>query len=124
MNDHPFDGYDGPAELLVPDPAPSGRRLPVQVTLRGVFQPIDGRYHWHGRLSADHPAGEGYGADSRVPDQADPLVDELGRSGATVVLATPEGRAEGRLSDPDPWGRHRIAGVGRPPFRLDPVPAT
>jgi hypothetical protein len=100
---HPDRGYDGPAELIAlsdpagPEPAP----LAVQVTLRGVFQPIDGRYHWHGRLAAD------------------PRVDQLGRSGARVVLATPQGRAEGRLSDMDPWGRYRIAGVGRPPFPID-----
>jgi hypothetical protein len=33
-----------------------------------------------------------------------------------VVLRTAHGSAEGRLSDVDPWGRFRIAGVGRPPF--------
>jgi hypothetical protein len=102
MNDqHPEEGYDGPAELLGAGPSSPGRPLPVQVRLRGVFQPIDGRYHWHGRLAADE------------------RVDELGRSGERVVLATPEGRAEGRLSDVDPWGRYRIAGVGRPPFLVD-----
>ena len=96
-DDHP-DGYDGPAELVT-----DGGPLDVRVTVRGVFQPIDGRYHWHGRLAADD------------------RVDELGRAGATVVLATPGGRAEGTLSDVDPWGRYRIAGVGRPPFPVDAV---
>jgi hypothetical protein len=48
----------------------------------------------------------------------DERVDALAASGAAVVLATPGGRAEGRLSDVDPWGRYRIAGVGRPPYPL------
>jgi len=98
MDDHGLDGldhrYDGPAQLVTDDAT-----LTVDVTLRGQFQPIDGRYHWYGRVAKDD------------------RVDVLGRSGATVVLETPGGRAEGRLSDVDPWGRYRIAGVGRPPFR-------
>lgn len=101
-DDHPVEGYDGPAELIAPEAThPVLPPLVVRVTVRGVFQPIDGRYHWHGRLAAD----------ARVA--------ELGRAGDPVVLATPEGRAEGRLSDVDPWGRYRIAGVGRPPFVVD-----
>lgn len=92
----PDEGYDGPAELRA-----EGTTLDVAVTLRGVFQPLDGRYHWYGRLAADE------------------RLDRLGRTGAAVVLTTPAGRAEGRLSDVDPWGRYRIAGVGRPPFARD-----
>lgn len=93
---HQEDGYDGPAEVLTDEGA-----LPVDVTLRGVFQPIDGRYHWYGRIARDE------------------RLEPLGAAGASVVLSTPVGRAEGRLSDVDPWGRYRIAGVGRPPYRLD-----
>ena len=40
------EGYDGPARLLTED-----RQVEVQVSLRGAFQPIDGRYHWYGRLA-------------------------------------------------------------------------
>lgn len=92
---HDEPGYDGPARLV-------GEGPPVEVTvqLRGVFQPIDGKYHWHGRLAAD------------------PSVTELARSGASVVLQTPEGEAPARLSDEDPWGRFRVTGTGRPPFEL------
>jgi hypothetical protein len=101
MTDGPPDeeGYDGPAELL-------GGERPVAVTvrLRGVFQPIDGRYHWYGRV-ARHDE-----------------VDELVRSGASVTLRTSYGQAIGRLSDRDPWGRYRIAGTGRPPFPVDQGP--
>jgi hypothetical protein len=89
------EGYDGTATLVTDD-----GEVPVEVTLRGLFQPIDGRYHWHGRIARDDG------------------VEPLGRAGATVVLRTPDGAAAGRLSDVDPWGRYRIAGVGRPPYPL------
>ena len=92
---HDEPGYDGPARLVSGD-----RSIEVTVTLRGVFQPIDGKYHWHGRVGGD------------------PSVAELARSGASVVLRTPEGGAAARLSDQDPWGRFRVTGTGRPPFEL------
>ena len=66
--------------------------------LRGHFEPIDGRFHWWGRIAADE------------------RLDAEHSSGSTVTLVTPHGEAEGRLSDVDPWGRFRIAGTGRPPF--------
>ncbi len=104
MTDHsPHEGYDGPAELLVRDRTEPTGPLTVDVTLRGHFQPIDGRYHWHGRVAAD----------ARV----DALAAD--GTGAVAVLTTPQGSAEGRLSDVDPWGRYRIAGAGRPPFRVE-----
>jgi hypothetical protein len=92
------EGYDGPAVLLSEE-----HSLAVEVSLRGGFQPIDGRYHWHGRVAADE------------------TVESLLGSGADVVVRTPEGEALGRLSDLDPWGRLRIAGTGRPPFAVDDV---
>lgn len=92
------EGYVGPAELLDGD-----RSVTVAVRLRGGFQPIDGRYHWYGRV-ARHDE-----------------VDDLVRSGASVTLRTSYGQAGGRLSDRDPWGRYRIAGTGRPPFPVDEV---
>ncbi|MGZ4427507.1 MAG: DUF4873 domain-containing protein [Oryzihumus sp.] len=93
--DQPDEGYDGPATLHAGD-----TRLDVRVTLRGAFQPIDGRYHWHGRVAASAE------------------VDATVASGASVVLQTPTGRAAGRLSDVDPWGRYRVTGTGRPPFAV------
>jgi hypothetical protein len=72
--------------------------ISVAVTLRGHFEPLDGRFHWYGRIAADDELA------ARHP------------SGSTVVLMTPRGRAEGRLSDVDPWGRFRISGTGRPPY--------
>ena len=93
----PLEGYDGPATLLA-----DGRRVDVEVTLRGTFQPIDGRYHWHGRVGPD--------------DGVDALVE----SRAEVSLRTPHGEAATRLSDRDPWGRYRLTGTGRPPFAVEP----
>ncbi|ATE52566.1 DUF4873 domain-containing protein [Actinosynnema pretiosum] len=92
FEDH--EGYSGPAVLLL-----GGHEVPVEVDLRGFFQPIDGRYHWYGRIAAD------------------PRVTGLVEAGArTADLRTPAGSATGSLGDPDPWGRYRVAGTGAPPF--------
>jgi Domain of unknown function (DUF4873) len=94
------DGYSGPATLVL-----DGAELDVNVVLRGHFEPIDGRYHWYGRL------------------RADPRLDELlGTHSRPAVLRTPGGEAAGTLSDPDPWHRYRIAGISRPPFPLPDAP--
>lgn len=91
-----FDGYRGPAVLELPD-----QELEVQVKLTGAFQPIDGRFHWQGRVAADEA-----------------LVGAV-RSGGTVTIRIGDHRAEAKLNDVDPWGRFRIAGLGRPPYDLD-----
>jgi hypothetical protein len=72
--------------------------VPVEVTLRGHFEPLDGRFHWFGRIAVDE------------------TLTAQHRSGAAITLTTPYGSAEGRLSDVDPWGRFRVTGVGAPPF--------
>lgn len=72
--------------------------IAVEVRLRGHFEPLDGRFHWYGRIAAN-------------PELADSV-----QSGATVVLETPHGRAQAWLADVDPWGRFRVSGTGRPPF--------
>lgn len=91
----PGEEYVGVAEVLDADEATG---LPVEVQLRGHFQPIDGRFHWYGRISES------------------PALAERHRSGATIVLKTPHGIAAGRIADADPWGRFRITGHGTPPF--------
>ncbi len=61
------DGYDGPATLVVgPD------EFEVRVHLRGVFQPIDGRYHWYGRIERHEglAAGPRHPTGGRSPDHA------------------------------------------------------
>ena len=47
MTHDPGAEYAGPVQLLDGD-----RRVPGVATLRGEFQPIDGRFHWYGRLDA------------------------------------------------------------------------
>ena len=88
------DGYAGPATLTV-----GGSRFDVHVELRGQFQPIDGRYHWYGRVGRH----EG-------------LLAALGSGKVSGTIATAERSASCELSDPDPWGRYRVGGVSTPPF--------
>ncbi len=86
--------YDGRAQVIAED-----RQVDVEVRLRGAFSPLDGHFHWYGRIT-QHDA-----------------VDALVAAGSSrVVLRTPHGVAGGRLSDRDPWGRYRVGGTGRPPF--------
>lgn len=89
MRHDPHEAYDGPARI---------REIEVAVRLRGHLEPIDGRFHWWGRIAADPEIGAEH------------------RSGGEVTLTTPHGEAVGRLSDVDPWGRFRVSGTGRPPF--------
>lgn len=89
-------GYAGLATLIVDE-----SELDVTVVLRGYFEPIDGLYHWYGRIKV-----------------SDELTDLLGGKNKPAVLRTPDGEAPGQLSDPDTWGRYRIAGTSRPPFAV------
>ncbi|HEY0902788.1 MAG TPA: DUF4873 domain-containing protein [Marmoricola sp.] len=93
--DAPAEEYDGPA-VVSTSAAPDG--VEVDVRLRGHFEPIDGRFHWYGRLAASAELARRH------------------RSGAEVVVSTPRGTATAKLSDVDPWGRFRVSGTGRPPF--------
>ena len=90
------EGYTGNAELVF-----ANQSVPVEVELRGFFQPIDGRYHWYGRVAANAQ------------------VSTLAESGTrTAVLRTPTGEAQATLTDPDPWQRYRVSGTSTPPFRI------
>ena len=88
-----LEGYDGPARLVTDE-----QDVEVEVRLRGQFQPLDGLYHWYGRVTA---------ADG---------VDALVATRVALLLRTPHGDAAARLADRDPWGRYRVTGTGRPPF--------
>ena len=90
------EGYTGAATLVV-----GGAEFAVEVDLRGHFQPIDGYYHWYGRIAVHAGLDQALG----------------GRKGAGE-LRTPEGAARGEISDPDPWGRYRIVGTSTPPFHV------
>jgi hypothetical protein len=90
-------GYLGAAAVLI-----DGAEVAVEVDLRGHFQPIDGFFHWYGRVKAN------------------PELDRLVTGNrAEVVLRTPRGESPAELADPDLWDRYRISGVSTPPFALD-----
>lgn len=91
----PGEEYRGAAEVVDDEHADG---IPVEVHLRGHFEPIDGRFHWYGRIDADE------------------ALTARHRSGSTVALQTPHGIAAGRIADVDPWGRFRVTGLGAPPF--------
>lgn len=86
--------YHGPASI-------SG--TPVRAHLSGRWEPVDGRFHWGGRI------------------EPDPTVARLLRSGRRDVELRIADRARpARLAEVDPWGGVRITGVGDPPW---PSPA-
>jgi hypothetical protein len=96
--EHDDPGYVGPATVVFDD----GAELAVEVDLRGYFQPIDGFFHWYGRVAAN------------------PELDKLVTGNrASVVLRTPTAEKPAELTDPDLWGRYRISGESTPPFDLD-----
>lgn len=96
-HEHGEVGYGGPAQVLV-----GAEAVPVRVELRGFFQPIDGLFHWYGRVAAN------------------PELDRLvAGNRASVVLRTPSGERPAELSDPDLWGRYRVTGESTPPFPVD-----
>ncbi|WP_216902978.1 diiron oxygenase [Nocardia alni] len=98
--DHePSHEYSGPALLDAP-----GAERQVTVTLSGHIDPIDGQYHWYGRVHSANPAD--------LPDPGRAHV-QLTLPGRTPVTAT--------LQERDPWGDLRIIGVGEPPFALTPT---
>lgn len=96
MSEHDEDGYQGAATLVV-----DGTELAVEVDLRGHFQPIDGYYHWYGRIQPNERLAEIAGGRKRPAE-----------------IRTPQGSADGEISDPDPWDRYRLMGTSTPPFRV------
>lgn len=88
------DGYRGAAVW-----EGGGLRREVRVQLRGYFQPIDGLYHWYGRIESD-----------------DELAASLRGGRAKGTLTTPHGSVPADIGDPDPWGRYRVEGTSTPPF--------
>ncbi len=95
---HPEDdGYAGPARLTV-----GGDQFQVEVELRGHFEPIDGQYHWYGRIASNEQ-----------------LTARLAGTKATGNLATDHGTSQCVLSDPDLLHRYRITGRSTPPFPVE-----
>jgi hypothetical protein len=92
----PDDGYCGPARLTVGTAV-----FDVQVELRGHFEPIDGRYHWYGRIA-----------------RSEALATALRGLKSAGVIQTPHGSTPCEVAEPDPWERYRITGYSTPPFPL------
>jgi Domain of unknown function (DUF4873) len=97
MHDDDDIDYEGPATVAL-----DGVEVPVQVRLAGHFQPIDGHYHWYGRIAASQELTAVVG----------------GRGKAACTLTTSAGTAEAKLAELDLWNRYRIAGVDTPPFHV------
>ncbi|WP_086663100.1 DUF4873 domain-containing protein [Lentzea kentuckyensis] len=95
-DEHDEEGYTGSATLVF-----GSDEVSVEVELRGYFQPIDGRYHWYGRIK-----------------QNDEVTTRTEAGTRTALLRTPTGEAQGTLTDPDPWNRYRISGISTPPYKI------
>jgi len=87
--------YDGPALVRVGE-----RTYRVTLRLAGHTEPVDGRYHWGGRIA---------------PDPELVGVVQSGQRVTTVQIGE-RSPVEARLGEPDPWGGLRIVGVGQPPY--------
>jgi multidrug efflux pump subunit AcrA (membrane-fusion protein) len=99
----PDDEYAGPAVIQAGE-----RRITVRVTLSGRFEPVDGRYHWGGRLAPHSEVADLLRGGQRA------ITVQIGRRRA----------ARARLAEIDPWGGIRLTGVSRPPWATPSVPTT
>jgi cation diffusion facilitator CzcD-associated flavoprotein CzcO len=89
------DGYTGPAMLAV-----AGSQLPVEVRLSGRVEPVDGRYHWAGRIA---------------PQETITRLIRAGTRSATLRIGDGVPVAV-RLGDVDPWGAVRVQATSPPPW--------
>jgi cation diffusion facilitator CzcD-associated flavoprotein CzcO len=95
------DGYAGPATLDA-----AGSEFSVQVRLSGRVEPVDGRYHWAGRI---------------VPQDAVARLVRTGVRSATLRIGDGAPVAV-HLGDVDPWGAVRVRATSPPPWpEPDPV---
>lgn len=90
------DIYDGPATVRIGDDERT-----VRVRLAGHVDPIDGRYHWQGTVFDELPD------DTKLPLQ--------------VTVAIDDQHTPARIVERPPQGGYSVAGVGAPPFAMEPV---
>ncbi|GIH18428.1 DUF4873 domain-containing protein [Rugosimonospora africana] len=92
---HGEEGYAGPVVVVAGEVTVRG-----EAHLSGHVEPVDGRFHWGGRLTPD------------------PALAGLVRAGTRSVRVSVGDRppCEARLGDVDPWGGVRLRGTGRPPW--------
>lgn len=93
-------GYDGRAVLLVGD-----RTLDVTVHLDGHLEPLDGRFHWYGRIDRSAAVA---------------AAKEAGATTAELVVGGGP-PAPLRLAEHDPWGHVQVNGTGPPPYPREAV---
>lgn len=93
-------GYDGGAVLHLDE-----RVLDVVVHLDGHLEPLDGLFHWYGRI-----------------ERSEELVAAKD-SGATTgqLVIGDRDPASVRLAELDPWGHVQVNGTGAPPYPLEAV---
>ena len=81
------------------------RALDVVVHLDGHLEPLDGRFHWYGRI-----------------ERCDGLAAAKDGGATTADLAIAGGPpATLRLAEYDPWGHVQVNGTGAPPYSLETV---
>ncbi len=97
-------GYRGPALLVVTRDA-ERVELAVTVHLAGHLEPLDGAYHWYGRIDR---------SEALAAVKASPVRE------AAIVVDDGE-PAPVRLGEVDPWGHVQVSGVGAPPYSLGAV---
>ncbi|GAA3814545.1 DUF4873 domain-containing protein [Nocardioides panacisoli] len=93
-------GYAGPARLVL-----GGDQLDVTVRLAGHLEPLDGRFHWYGRIERT----------------ADVVALKDGGAVTGELAIGDRGPAAVRLAEYDAWGHVLVTGVGAPPYPLEPV---
>jgi len=93
-------GFSGAANLSVSDQV-----LEVTVHLDGHLEPLDGRFHWYGRIERSAAVA---------------AIKDAGTTAGVLSIggATP---AELRLAEYDPWGHLQVKGMGTPPYPMDLV---
>lgn len=79
--------------------------IPVTVTLSGHVDPLDGRFHWGGRIG---------------PDERVVALLRAGRRDVTLRVGGAQ-PLPARLTEADPWGGVIVAATGRPPWEADEV---
>jgi hypothetical protein len=75
-------------------------RVPVRVTLSGYVDPLDGRFHWGGRID---------------PDERVVGLLRAGRRDVTLRVGDAQ-PLPARLTEADPWGGVILAATGQPPW--------
>lgn len=79
--------------------------MDVTVHLDGHLEPLDGKYHWYGRIQRS---------------AAVVAAKDAGGTAGTLVIGA-GAPAELRLAEYDAWGHVQVNGIGAPPYALDPV---